>query len=175
MWCVYICPGLISLKDIVPEGFLISYVLTKVYTSPNTTPGLFFLSLTNKQFGLGLNLLRHLWRWALSKRLPISKHAFSLITLPRWMSSNSCFSVVMPDLHSPWRNVDMHLSAPGHQTGFTFIEVALLKQYISWDGMSNRIEGFTSLNGMGLDLKYMWHGIGANAESVPETSTPLLL
>ena len=51
-----------------------------------------------------------------------------LITLPRLMGSNNCFSTIIADGLPPWHCVNTHLNAPDQQTAKTsaFIEVVTL-------------------------------------------------
>jgi len=58
----------------------------------------------------------------------IDSKLFGLITLPRLIGSNSCFSKIIADVFHPWNSVSTHLNAPDEQTAktFAFIEVLAL-------------------------------------------------
>ena len=47
-----------------------------------------------------------------------------LITFPRLLGTNNCFSMIIADVFPPWHCVDTHLNAPDQQTTktLTFIE-----------------------------------------------------
>lgn len=85
------------------------------------------------------------WRLSLCKHLSLCRivnfklFANGFITLPRLIRSNSCFSEVMPDVGSSWREVNTTPRAPGHQTAtrYGFIETVTLAADLLVDYISN--------------------------------------